>query len=304
MKRILITSVLLILMICICNTCLAQTIDSKEFGLTFTLSDDWIKVDERSDSILFHHAQNNGEGILVEIIDADWAYDMAQVDEISLQTICDDMYSDTRLANDLSLDNNANVNIKTESVISNFEYYNGVEFYRYEKAYTASAEGYLNTSFYKTVFVTAKNGKIYFISYQRNYKENHFSDLVALLNSLSFENGVIKIYIDGERIYPDSAPMIIDGRTLVPIRAIAEKMDYDVEWNEETREVSLNSKTASIVFKIGSEEVFKNQIEKITLDVSAVIIRSRAYLPLRAAIEAMDAKVEWNQEERKIEIVR
>ncbi|RQD70827.1 MAG: copper amine oxidase N-terminal domain-containing protein, partial [Tindallia sp. MSAO_Bac2] len=48
----------------------------------------------------------------------------------------------------------------------------------------------------------------------------------------SVEGGV---FVDGERLdFPDAEPFIRDGRTLVPIRAIAEALGSEVEWNGET----------------------------------------------------------------------
>ena len=59
----------------------------------------------------------------------------------------------------------------------------------------------------------------------------------------------IYVYPDKERtpipispwIIPlDVPPMIVDGRTLVPIRAIMEGLDADVDWDEENRAVMIN----------------------------------------------------------------
>lgn len=38
-----------------------------------------------------------------------------------------------------------------------------------------------------------------------------------------------------ETLYLDSPPVIIDGRTLLPIRPIAELMGYTVEWDDSTK---------------------------------------------------------------------
>ena len=42
---------------------------------------------------------------------------------------------------------------------------------------------------------------------------------------------------DGRSVMLDSPPVLIDGRTLVPIRAVAEAFWYDVEWDEVNRQV-------------------------------------------------------------------
>lgn len=301
------TSIILVLCLTLgmTVTSFAHTVDNKDFGISFNLSDDWINTYDQ-DSISFYHKTTNQEAICIETIDADWAWSMELADEEEIKKLCESMYSDSQLSSELTSQNNAFVTVRTDSAISSYEYYNNVQYFRYEKAYTASAIGYLDTPFYETVFVTAKNGKVYFISYQRNSDANHFTDIANMLNSLSFANGEIKIEIDRERIYPDSAPMLIEGRTLVPIRAIAEKMGYAVTWDGELQLVTLTASKGLPVlhFEIGSNIALKNLSEKIELDVPAIVVGGRTYLPLRAVAEAMEANVNWNDTERTVEITQ
>ena len=98
--------------------------------------------------------------------------------------------------------------------------------------------------------------------------------------------------------------MLINDRTLVPIRAVAEKMGYTVSWNDEKQIVTLSSNDGFNIlhFQIGNGTAFKNLSEEITLDVPPVILENRTYLPLRAVAEAMNAKVNWNEAEKAVEI--
>lgn len=303
MKKVVIVMIFIVSIMVSCFPGFAQTIDSKEDGLCFTLSDDW-EQQVYDGGFFFYHKGAQQEYIDIWFIESDWAYVMEEIDEPVLKGICDEMLSDQQLAQSLSEDNNAVVRVKTDSVISSYEYYNGIQFYRYEKAYTSQAIGFLDTSFYDTIYITAKNGKIYVISYSRNERSNHFSDLVAMLNSLSFANGEIKIMINNERIYPDSEPILVENRTLVPIRAVAEKMRYRVDWDEENQMVTLTASRGFPVlhFLIGGTVALKNFSEEIHLDVPAFVLRDRTYLPLRAVAEAMDAKVYWDEENRTVEI--
>jgi len=283
----------------------AHYVDQKDYGISFYLSDDWVSK-YVEDAIAFHHKATLDEKIIIEKYDVDWAWDIGLSDEVKLKELCDGIYSNESLSAELSEENNVYVRVKTDSVVTNYENYNNIVYYRYEKAYTASAYGFYDTPFYNSIFVTAKNGKIYLISYQRNTRSNHFSDIVDMLNSLSYDNGEIKIEIDGERIYPDSAPMIIEGRTLVPIRAVAEKMGYSVEWDGESQLVTLTASkgTPVLIFEIGADIALKNFSETIQLDVPAIILNGRTYLPLRAVAESMDADVNWNGAVRTVEITQ
>ena len=302
MKRIAIV-LMTVLMLSFETICFGQTIDDKNVGISFNLSDDWINISDEY-GMKFQNKMSADEGIMITTVDADWAYSMELRNENTLLELCEDIYSDYNLGKNLSQTNNTIVTVNTDSVLSKYEYYNNDMYFRYEKAYTATAWRYKPTSFYETIFVTAKNGKVYFISYQRNLQENHFSDVVDMLGNISFANGEIKIKINNEQIFADSTPMLINDRTLVPIRAVAEKMGYTVSWNDEKQIVTLSSNDGFNIlhFQIGNGTAFKNLSEEITLDVPPVILENRTYLPLRAVAEAMNAKVNWNEAEKAVEI--
>ena len=302
MKRIAIV-LMTVLMLSFETICFGQTIDDKNVGISFNLSDDWINISDEY-GMKFQNKMSADEGIMITTVDADWAYSMELRNENTLLELCEDIYSDYNLGKNLSQTNNTIVTVNTDSVLSKYEYYNNVLYFRYEKAYTATAWRYKPTSFYETIFVTAKNGKVYFISYQRNLQENHFSDVVDMLGNISFANGEIKIKINNEQIFADSTPMLINDRTLVPIRAVAEKMGYTVSWNDEKQIVTLSSNDGFNIlhFQIGNGTAFKNLSEEITLDVPPVILENHTYLPLRAVAEAMNAKVNWNEAEKAVEI--
>lgn len=46
---------------------------------------------------------------------------------------------------------------------------------------------------------------------------------------------------NSDSVYTDVAPLIIDGRTLVPLRAISELLDCSVDWNGSTQTVTISS---------------------------------------------------------------
>ena len=60
----------------------------------------------------------------------------------------------------------------------------------------------------------------------------------------------------------------LKGRTLVPIRAIAEEMGYNVSWDGETEIVTMENPLSGTILKfaIGSYDAQKNNSEEILLD--------------------------------------
>ena len=69
----------------------------------------------------------------------------------------------------------------------------------------------------------------------------------------------IKITYNGEIIETDTPPVIVDGRTLVPARAVFEAMDCLVEWYEEYQNVVVLGR-ATIYLTIGSDVMDKLDI--------------------------------------------
>ncbi len=91
----------------------------------------------------------------------------------------------------------------------------------------------------------------------------------------------------------DQPPVIQDGRTLVPLRAIFEALGAWVVWDADAQSVTAEKHFNYISLTIGDNKLNINDTEK-TLDVPAQIIDGRTMVPVRAISEAFGAKVEWN----------
>lgn len=63
---------------------------------------------------------------------------------------------------------------------------------------------------------------------------------IALV-TVSFAKSPIKLNVNGKEITPDVPPQIINGRTMVPVRSVAEALGADVLWDEENRTVIVTS---------------------------------------------------------------
>lgn len=61
----------------------------------------------------------------------------------------------------------------------------------------------------------------------------------VLLGTAALAQTGIKIVVSGREIEPDVPPQIVNGRTMVPLRFVAEALDAGVSWDESTRTVSV-----------------------------------------------------------------
>ena len=96
-----------------------------------------------------------------------------------------------------------------------------------------------------------------------------------------------------------TTPVIVNSRTLVPIRNIIEKFGGKIEWNETQKTVNIISDSNKIELQIDSTIARVNGEEKV-MDVAPCLINSRTMLPLRFISENLGISVEWNNDYRTI----
>lgn len=123
------------------------------------------------------------------------------------------------------------------------------------------------------------------------------------LNSIQAETEEqeIKIVLDNTPQKYSTAPIIIEGTTLVPMRDLFESLDAHVEWHESTRTAFATKDDQHIEIKIGSYFAKLND-ETIQLPVKPRIVDSYTMIPLRLISEVFGAKVEWEANSKTIYI--
>jgi hypothetical protein len=109
----------------------------------------------------------------------------------------------------------------------------------------------------------------------------------------------IKVLVDDTPLVMDVAPIIRDGRTLVPMRAIFESQGASVRWDP--AEQSALAQKGSIVIQlwIGSDQALVNGLP-VKLDVPPIIFEGRTMGPARFISESLGASVEWDPEEQTV----
>lgn len=108
------------------------------------------------------------------------------------------------------------------------------------------------------------------------------------------------IIVNGDAKF-DTPPVIKEGRTLIPVRAISEGMGAEVEWNEEEKIVTITKGDKVIVFKLAENKVFVDEAE-IVIDVPAKVMNNRTMVPLRFIAEQLGLNVEYDEETQTIVI--
>jgi hypothetical protein len=100
-------------------------------------------------------------------------------------------------------------------------------------------------------------------------------------------------------------PLIVDGRTMVPVRGLFDNIGFYIEWDGNTKTATLSSATSTIYASNG--KLYGNDIGgnplNIEADVMPQIINDRLYLPMRAISSCLDnVVVNWNGNTKTVEI--
>lgn len=118
-----------------------------------------------------------------------------------------------------------------------------------------------------------------------------------------FTEPTVTISINGKNVEFDVAPVIENGRTLVPIRAISEQLEYDVVWDGAKNRVEIKNNEDTLELFIGNRQYRKNGIEK-QMDVPPVETNGRTLVPIRLVAEELGCTVRWVPETYTAQIVK
>ena len=119
---------------------------------------------------------------------------------------------------------------------------------------------------------------------------------VDTTNAIVMQIGNKTVNAYGKAIASDAAPLIINNRTMVPIRIVTETLGGEAFWNEDTQTVTLTIDGKTITMQIGIV------LEKY--GVAPLIIDNRTYVPIRFVAEKLGAAVDWNENAQEIVITK
>ena len=110
--------------------------------------------------------------------------------------------------------------------------------------------------------------------------------------------------VNGNQVYNDVAPLIVNDRTMLPARFVAENLGAKVEWVDRTQCVNITgSDNTYIQIFIGSATAYVDG-EARYLDSPAFIRNDRTYTPVRFICEALGAEVGWNEALEQVNIIK
>jgi len=102
----------------------------------------------------------------------------------------------------------------------------------------------------------------------------------------------IKVMVNGKSLSFDVPPMLISDRTMVPLRAIFEALQAEVDWNGDTQTITALKDGNTIILIIDNKTATVNG-KAVQLDAPPTVINDRTLVPVRFISESLGADVEW-----------
>jgi len=143
--------------------------------------------------------------------------------------------------------------------------------------------------------MTVDSDYINIITTGRNEDDSTVSKKVTMVvgeNSLNV--GDDKVILDSP------AYLNKDGYAMLPVRAIAEALNATVNWDEDTKTVSILRGQRVIAMEVGSDKMYINGT-KVPMNSKAVINNERIFVPVRDVANALSINnIEWNEDTKTI----
>ena len=130
---------------------------------------------------------------------------------------------------------------------------------------------------------------------------------MMLMTSAVFADTTANVYIGDKLVsYSDQTPVIIDSRTYVPIRDVFETAGFKVDWNAETKSVTLSNDYHNIMLYTQTNSMLSMDtsfnIKYKKLDNPVKIVNNRTLLPLREILESADYSLDWDAETKSAKV--
>ena len=125
--------------------------------------------------------------------------------------------------------------------------------------------------------------------------------VIMISSTIIFAESSIKVFVENTEIQFDVAPQIINGRTMLPLRAIFESLNASVIWDSKSSTVIAKKGDISVSLSINSTNATING-KIVTIDVPSMIVNGRTLVPVRFISEALGMNVDWNSKTSEITI--
>lgn len=125
-------------------------------------------------------------------------------------------------------------------------------------------------------------------------------------------DNAVKVVVDNKEL--TATGVIIDGRTLIPLRALGEALGATVNWDAAKQEIRIEKmlyqssskgivtdSNRVIIMHIGNKEILKNGTAE-QLDVAPQMINGSTMVPVKAVTSFLEASTTWDSTSRTVKV--
>jgi tetratricopeptide (TPR) repeat protein len=128
----------------------------------------------------------------------------------------------------------------------------------------------------------------------------HYKKMAKLYEKMGKKG--LRAYVNGVEPEFDVAPVVKDGRTLLPFRAISNALEAEVTYNAEEKSIIVSKAGVKVELIVGGNVAYVNG-EEVELDVAAEMINNRTMVPVRFISEAFKSVVQYDSETETVIIL-
>lgn len=105
------------------------------------------------------------------------------------------------------------------------------------------------------------------------------------------------VNLDGNRVNTENLARVVNGRTMIPVRCLAEQLGADVSYDTALKVARIVRAGVEIIMPIGSRTCTVNG-KPFTMDIAPYIENGRTMIPARYVSELFGQSIEWVPEGR------
>ena len=125
--------------------------------------------------------------------------------------------------------------------------------------------------------------------------------LAAILALAPVSAFAIDVRIDNQPLAMDVSASTINGRTMVPMRAIFEALGAEVAWDNSTKGITATKEDKTVNLYLNNKTAYIDGAASV-LDAAPVTLNGRTMVPARFVAEAMGCTVGWNAATQTVNI--
>ncbi len=107
--------------------------------------------------------------------------------------------------------------------------------------------------------------------------------------------------VGGKAVTLDVAPVIKDGRTMVPLAFVSQSLGATVNWDNTKKEVSYKKGDTKVRMIVGQKSATVND-KAVAMDAAVYVENGRTMVPLAFIANALSAKTQWDNTTKMITI--